>query len=77
MWRALPAFALEPGGALRFVTKRRGGADPAPDRLELGLRSWWLDFDGRGYHFGSGSAEPWSAATGFRWRPAPSSAGSR
>ncbi len=47
-WRALPAFALEPGSALRFVTKRRGDADPAPDRLEL-VRSWWLDFDGQGY----------------------------
>ena len=47
-WRALPAFALEPGSALRFVTKRRGDADPAPDRLEL-VRSWWLDFDGKGY----------------------------
>ena len=47
-WRALPAFALEPGSALRFVTKRRGDADPAPDRLAL-VRSWWLDFDGKGY----------------------------
>ena len=47
-WRALPAFALEPGSALRFVTKRRGDADPAPDRLEL-VRNWWLDFDGKGY----------------------------
>ena len=47
-WRALPAFALEPGSALRFVTRRRGDADPAPDRLAL-VRSWWLDFDGKGY----------------------------
>ena len=47
-WRALPAYALEPGSALSFVSKRRGDADPAPDRLAL-VRSWWLDFDGKGY----------------------------
>jgi len=47
-WRALPAYAMEPGATLRFVTKRRGDADPAPDRLSL-VRTWWLDFDGGGY----------------------------
>ena len=47
-WRALPAYAMEPGGALRFVSKRRGDSDPAPDRLAL-TRTWWLDFDGGGY----------------------------
>ena len=47
-WRALPAYAMEPGSALRFLTKRRGDADPAPDRLAL-TRTWWLDFDGGGY----------------------------
>jgi len=47
-WRALPAWAIEPGAGLRFVTKRRGDTDPAPDRLSL-ERNWWLDFDGGGY----------------------------
>ena len=47
-WRALPAYAMEPGGSLRFLTKRRGDADPAPDRLAL-TRTFWLDFDGGGY----------------------------
>jgi hypothetical protein len=47
-WRGLPAYAMEPGSALRFVTKRRGDADPAPDRLSL-ARTFWLDFDGGGY----------------------------
>ncbi|HKA13994.1 MAG TPA: hypothetical protein VKH41_03175, partial [Myxococcota bacterium] len=47
-WRALPAYAMEPGSSLRFATQVRGDADPAPDRLSL-ARTWWLDFDGRGY----------------------------
>ncbi len=47
-WRALPAYAMQPGSSLRIVTKRRGDADPAPDRLSL-VRTWWLDFDGGGY----------------------------
>ena len=34
-WRALPAYALEPGSALHFVTKRRGDTDPAPDRKSV------------------------------------------
>ena len=76
-WRALPAYAMEPGSALRFVTKRRGDADPAPDRLAL-ARTWWLDFDGERLHRdGSHPAAPSSAAIGSRWRRAPSSAASR
>jgi hypothetical protein len=47
-WRALPAYAMQPGSTLRFATKRRGDEDPAPDRLAL-TRTWWLDFDGGGY----------------------------
>ena len=47
-WRSLPAYAMEPGSVLRFATKRRGDADPAPDRLAI-TRTWWLDFDGGGY----------------------------
>src|SRR5438876_1688876 len=33
---------------MRLVEKRRGDSDPAPDRLSL-QRTWWLDFDGRGF----------------------------
>jgi hypothetical protein len=47
-WRQLPAYLMKPGRALRLVEKRRGDADPAPDRLTLS-RVWWLDFDGAGY----------------------------
>jgi len=47
-WRHLPAYLMEPGRALRLVEKRRGDQDPAPDALNL-ARTWWLDFDGRGY----------------------------
>jgi len=47
-WRALPAYRLEPGGsALRFVERRRGDAEPAPDELHLSRR-FSLDFDGGG-----------------------------
>ncbi len=47
-WRRLPAYLMETGRTLRFVEKRRGDSDPAPDELRLS-RTFWLDFDGRGY----------------------------
>ncbi len=47
-WRSYPAFLVQPGATLRFVERRRGDADPAPDRLTL-ARTLWLDFDGTGY----------------------------
>ena len=47
-WRNLPAYLMKPGDRMRLAEKRRGDADPAPDRLAL-ERTWWLDFDGRGY----------------------------
>lgn len=47
-WRNFPAFLVEETGSLAFKTLRRGDADPAPDRLTL-ARTWWLDFDGRGF----------------------------
>jgi hypothetical protein len=46
-WKALPAWRLAPGEALRLVERRRGDAEPTPDRLEL-ERAIHLDFDGRG-----------------------------
>ncbi|MBI5210815.1 MAG: hypothetical protein HY927_12665 [Elusimicrobia bacterium] len=46
-WRHLPAYLMRPGDAMRFVERRRGDADPAPDQLNL-ARTWWLDFDGGG-----------------------------
>lgn len=46
-WHHLPSYVVKAGEALRFVEKRRGDADPAPDRLAL-QRTLWLDFDGRG-----------------------------
>ncbi|HVO12058.1 MAG TPA: hypothetical protein VMX54_15060 [Vicinamibacteria bacterium] len=45
-WRALPAFLLEPGGALTITESRRGEAEPPPDSLAL-ARELWLDGDGR------------------------------
>ena len=46
-WHRLPAFVIEPGTVLSITENRRGDPDPAPDRLDL-VRTWWLDFDGRG-----------------------------
>jgi hypothetical protein len=47
-WRAHPTFAVAPGDTMQLVEKRRGDADPAPDRLAL-QRTLWLDFDGGGW----------------------------
>lgn len=47
-WRSYPTFILEPGAEMTFEEIRRGDPDPAPDRLDL-KRTWWLDFDGRGF----------------------------
>lgn len=47
-WKALPAYALAPGATLTLTERRRGDAQPPPDRLTLG-RTYWLDFDGGGY----------------------------
>lgn len=49
-WRALPAFAVRAGEALRLVEQRRGNAEPEPDQLTL-ARQLWLDTDGRGWTF--------------------------
>src|SRR5262245_15765663 len=46
-WRSLPAYRVEPGGALRLVEKRRGNEGGAADGLAL-ERTWHLDFDGGG-----------------------------
>jgi len=46
-WRALPAFRMEPGATLRLVERRRGDADAAPEPISL-VRTFHLDFDGRG-----------------------------
>ncbi len=47
-WKLLPAYRMRPGDTLRFVERRRGDSDPAPDQLDL-TRRLWLDFDGGGY----------------------------
>jgi hypothetical protein len=47
-WKRLPAYPVALGTKLRLVEKRRGDAEPPPDRLSL-ERSLWLDFDGRGF----------------------------
>lgn len=47
-WRHLPAYLVKPLSPMIFKETRRGDAQPAPDRLNL-KRTWWLDFDGRGF----------------------------
>src|SRR5579885_271324 len=47
-WRALPAYLLNPGAALRLEEKQRGLITPEPDQLHL-QREIWLDGDGGGY----------------------------
>jgi hypothetical protein len=47
-WASLPTYIVQPGSAMGFKVLRRGDPDPAPDRLTL-RRSWWLDFDGKGF----------------------------
>jgi hypothetical protein len=47
-WQRFAAYQVAPGGSLTLAQTRRGDPDPAPDQLDLD-RSWWLDFDGRGY----------------------------
>ena len=47
-WRSWPAYLLQTGGELRFVTRQRGDVAPAPERLSLD-RTLWLDFAGGGY----------------------------
>jgi hypothetical protein len=49
-WRALPAFAVRGGEALKLVEQRRGDPEPDPDQLTL-QRQLWLDTDGRGWTF--------------------------
>ncbi len=47
-WQRFPAYRVGPGGSLTLAQTRRGDSDPAPNQLDLN-RSWWLDFDGKGY----------------------------
>lgn len=44
-WRALPAFALEPGQSLTVTEQRRGAPPAPPDAVSIN-REWWLDEDG-------------------------------
>jgi len=47
-WKTYPAYVIKPDASMSFKELRRGDPEPAPDRLNL-KRTWWLDFDGKGY----------------------------
>ncbi len=47
-WKSLPAYLMDKDSSLTLKQIRRGNEAPAPDRLQL-QRTWWLDFDGKGF----------------------------
>jgi hypothetical protein len=47
-WKRFPAFIINPDSVITFKEIRRGDPDPAPDQIHL-KRTWWLDFNGRGF----------------------------
>ncbi len=47
-WKQFPCYIVNSGDQMRLKEIRRGDSDPAPDRLHL-KRTWWLDFDGKGF----------------------------
>ncbi|MBA3548601.1 MAG: hypothetical protein H0T76_19120, partial [Nannocystis sp.] len=47
-WKRLPAYRVRPGEAMLLAEIHRGQIERGPDQLTL-ERTWWLDFDGRGF----------------------------
>jgi len=47
-WHGFPAYLMTLSDTMRLSEKRRGDADPPPDRLVI-TRTLWLDHDGGGY----------------------------
>ncbi len=47
-WKRLPAYRVRPGEAMLLAEIHRGQIERGPDQLAL-ERTWWLDFDGRGF----------------------------
>jgi len=47
-WKRLPAYRVRPGDAMLFAETRRGEIDRGADQLDID-RTWWLDFDGKGF----------------------------
>jgi len=47
-WKPLPAYRVRPGEVMVLAETHRGQIERGPDQLML-ERTWWLDFDGRGF----------------------------
>jgi hypothetical protein len=47
-WKKFPAYIVNAGDLMTLKEIRRGDPDPAPDQVSLN-RTWWLDFDGKGF----------------------------
>ncbi len=67
-WKQFPAYLMKPEAVMRLVIKKRGDPDPAPDQLHLD-RTFWLDFDGKGYSVRDRITG--SMTTGWRLAAAP------
>ncbi len=46
-WRGFPTYLMQADRTMKLVERRRGDANPDPDRLSL-QRTFWLDFKGKG-----------------------------
>ena len=47
-WKGFPGYLMKPGTSLDLKEIKRGDSDPAPDKLKI-HRTWWLDFNGKGF----------------------------
>lgn len=47
-WKRYTAYLINPDSKIVFQELRRGDPTPTPDQLNL-MRSWWLDFSGKGF----------------------------
>ena len=47
-WKRLPAYRVRPGDVMQLGETHRGEIDRGPDQLQID-RTWWLDFDGKGF----------------------------
>ena len=47
-WRRFTSFVVKPGMTITFKEIKRGDPDPPPDVLKIS-KTFWLDFNGRGY----------------------------
>ncbi len=47
-WKGFPAYLMKADTSLDLQEIKRGDSDPGPDKLNI-HRTWWLDFNGKGF----------------------------